>query len=82
MVETVGAGDAFTAALIMGILAEWPVDAIYDAANRIAAHVCGCVGGTPPLSEALRELFRSEPVRAVVWRPCILFGETTPLFRL
>lgn len=58
VVDTVGAGDAFTAAMILGILAGWPVDAINDAANRIAAHVCECVGGTPPLSQALRELFR------------------------
>jgi len=54
--DTVGAGDAFTAALVMGLLRERPLDAINDAANRIAAHVCEQAGGMPELPEALRRL--------------------------
>lgn len=57
VVDTVGAGDAFTAAMIVGMLNGWSADAIQDAANRIAAYVCGCAGGTPPLPAELRELF-------------------------
>ena len=52
--DTVGAGDAFTAALTLGLLAGWPLDAVNRRANEIAAYVCSQPGATPILPDALR----------------------------
>jgi fructokinase len=49
--DTVGAGDAFTAALTVGVLAGKPLDAINRRANQVARYVCSCEGATPPLPE-------------------------------
>jgi len=49
--DTVGAGDAFTAALAMGVLAGKPLDAINRRANQVARYVCSCEGATPQLPE-------------------------------
>jgi fructokinase len=53
VVDSVGAGDSFTAALCMGLLRERPIDAINDHANRVAAYVCSQQGATPELPAAL-----------------------------
>jgi fructokinase len=53
LADTVGAGDAFTAALVMGLLAHRDLDAINAAANRLAAYVCTQPGATPPIPAAL-----------------------------
>ncbi len=52
-VDTVGAGDSFTAALIMGLLRGWPDSLILDRATDIAAYVCTQPGATPDLPPAL-----------------------------
>jgi fructokinase len=52
--DTVGAGDAFTAALVVGRLAGRPLEAINGHANEVAAFVCSRPGGTPPLPDALK----------------------------
>ncbi|MGC8743984.1 MAG: carbohydrate kinase family protein [Verrucomicrobiia bacterium] len=57
VVDTVGAGDAFTAALAIGILKKLDIDKINYAANEIAAYVCAQPGATPPLPENMRQLF-------------------------
>src|SRR6266849_5158377 len=54
--DTVGAGDAFTAALVIGLLRKMDLDEINVAANEVARHVCSCEGGTPPLPESLSEI--------------------------
>ncbi len=54
VVDTIGAGDAFTAALVVGRLAGHPLDAINGHANAVAAFVCSQPGGTPALPEALK----------------------------
>jgi len=59
VVDTVGAGDAFTAALALGLLREWPLDRIGARANEVACHVCGCAGATPPLPPRLAAAFAS-----------------------
>jgi fructokinase len=56
IVDTVGAGDAFTASLVMGLLRGKPLDAINEAANRLAAFVCTQHGAMPEVPEALRNL--------------------------
>lgn len=52
--DTIGAGDAFTAALVVGRLAGRPLDAINRHANEVAAFVCSQPGGTPALPDALK----------------------------
>ena len=45
--DTIGAGDAFSAALIHGIDARWSATRITDFANRIGALLASRPGGTP-----------------------------------
>jgi fructokinase len=54
VVDTVGAGDAFTAALVLGRLGQQPLAAINDWANRVAAFVCSQPGATPHFTGSLR----------------------------
>jgi len=58
VVDTVGAGDAFAAALCMGLLAGWPLPEIGRAANRLAAFVCRRAGATPALPAGWRGRFQ------------------------
>lgn len=55
--DTVGAGDAFTAALCLGLLGGMDLDEINAAANSVAAFVCGSHGATPRMPESLRSIF-------------------------
>jgi fructokinase len=48
--DTIGAGDAFSAALLHGINAGWAVSQIAGFANRVGALVASRPGGTPKLS--------------------------------
>jgi fructokinase len=57
VVDTVGAGDAFTAALALGLLHGWPLDETHRLAAEVAAFVCTRPGGTPDLPPALRQHF-------------------------
>ncbi|MFV1966370.1 MAG: carbohydrate kinase [Pirellulaceae bacterium] len=52
--DTVGAGDAFTATMIRGLLAGDPLDAINRRANQVASYVCSQDGATPSLPADLR----------------------------
>lgn len=49
LVDTVGAGDSFTAAVCTGLLGRLPLDDINARANRVAAFVCSQAGATPTL---------------------------------
>ena len=53
VVSTVGAGDSFTAAMIMGFLNGEPLDQINQQANTLAAFVCTQAGAVPELPESL-----------------------------
>ena len=44
LVDTVGAGDAFSAVVIAGLLWRWPRDRVLSLAARFAADVCGLQG--------------------------------------
>ena len=55
--DTIGAGDSFTTAVVLGLLHGWPPEKISATANEVAAHVCSCVGAIPPMPAALRERF-------------------------
>ena len=55
--DTIGAGDSFTAAMTLGLLAGWPLDEIHLRASEVAAYVCSQPGATPVLPERLRAPF-------------------------
>ncbi len=54
VVDTVGAGDAFTAAFSLAYLRGASLDEINRYASAVAAHVCGRAGAMPPMDPALR----------------------------
>ncbi|MGL1890284.1 MAG: carbohydrate kinase [Spirochaetaceae bacterium] len=49
IVDTVGAGDSFTAAVAVGLIKGDDLDSINRHANKVAGFVCTQKGGTPPL---------------------------------
>lgn len=51
IIDTVGAGDAFTAALAIGLLQGRNLDAINRCAARLAGYVCSQSGATPEIPE-------------------------------
>jgi fructokinase len=59
VVDTVGAGDAFTAAMTLGLLAGWPLDEIHMRAIDVATFVCTQSGATPSLPDVLRAPFQN-----------------------
>jgi len=52
VVDTVGAGDAFTAGLVCGVLEGKSLAEAAALANRLAARVAGSAGGTPVIRRA------------------------------
>ncbi len=52
--DTIGAGDAFAAVLVVGRLTSRPLEEINRHANEVAAFVCSQPGGTPTLPDALK----------------------------
>ena len=53
VVDTVGAGDAFTAALGMGLLKGLPLITIHEKATKLSAYVCTQNGAMPVLPESM-----------------------------
>lgn len=49
VIDTVGAGDAFTAAMVLGLLNDRPLDEVNQTAGHVAAFVCSQSGATPAL---------------------------------
>ncbi len=47
LVDTVGAGDAFAAVFIIGLLNDWPLDLTLCRANAFASAICGIRGAVP-----------------------------------
>ena len=56
VVDTVGAGDAFTAAIIYGHLHKWPLASTIELANRFGSLVAGRSGAMPSLVDELAAL--------------------------
>ena len=51
--DTIGAGDSFTSAIVMGILKQQPLNEIHRKAVEISAFVCTQKGATPVLPEKI-----------------------------
>jgi fructokinase len=58
VVDTVGAGDSFAAALVLGLLHQMDLDEINVLANDVARYVCSRAGATPPLPAEFAAEFR------------------------
>ena len=54
IVDTIGAGDSFTAAVVTGLLLNKTLDEINEKANRLAAYVCSQSGAMPPVPHHYR----------------------------
>jgi fructokinase len=54
IVDTVGAGDSFTAAMTVGLLQGRDLQQVSDHACQVAAYVCSTPGATPAMPERLR----------------------------
>lgn len=62
VVDTVGAGDSFTATLVLGLLRKMDLDEINTLANDVARYVCSQAGATPSLPvEFARRFSASSP---------------------
>jgi len=57
IVDTVGAGDAFTAALVVGLMNRLSLEETHRVAARTADYVCSRPGATPALPLELRAAF-------------------------
>jgi fructokinase len=64
VVDTVGAGDAFTAALAVGLIHGWELAEIQRIATEVAGYVCSGPGATPGLPPRLRTAFAFSPHQA------------------
>lgn len=51
LIDTVGAGDAFSAVCILGFLYQWPVEETISKANNFAADICKVRGAAPETTE-------------------------------
>lgn len=63
LVDTVGAGDAFSAVLMIGRIEAWPMSVTLARASRFAAAICAIQGATTDdgqLHRSQRELWKKE----------------------
>ena len=58
VVDTVGAGDSFTAGLVAGLLAGRDLADVHTAAAGLAAYVCTHTGATPDIPAGLIQPIR------------------------
>lgn len=55
VVDSVGAGDAFAAAVLVGLLRKRPLEAVHRHATAVAGYVCTRPGAAPPIPRELRQ---------------------------
>ncbi len=58
LVDTVGAGDAFSAVCLVGHLHDWPLKKTLDAANSLATDLCKVRGAAPKTNHCYSALIR------------------------
>lgn len=63
VVDTVGAGDSFTAAMVLGLLRNMDLDEINNIANEVARYVCSQPGATPALPAEFAKKFATASAR-------------------
>lgn len=56
LADTIGAGDAFTAAITLGLLMQNSPETISDHANKLASYVCSKPGAMPRIPEEFKLL--------------------------
>ena len=56
--DSIGAGDAFAAAIAVGMLRNVNAEDLNDCANRLASFVCTCAGAMPAIPEEIKMMFR------------------------
>ena len=59
LVDTVGAGDAFSSVVIFGLMRRWPWPLILERAQSFAATVVGLQGATTPDRSFYEPIFES-----------------------
>lgn len=67
--DTVGAGDSFSAGLVMGLLGGLPMQEVVELANRLAEYVCGQPGATPRIPAGIMRSFNTRAPSGCVFRP-------------
>lgn len=63
VVDTVGAGDAFTAALTLGLLTRMNLEELHVIAAEVARYICSQRGAIPALPERFRKQFQLDERR-------------------
>jgi fructokinase len=63
VVDTVGAGDSFTAAMVLGLLHKMDLDETNEIANEVARYVCSQAGATPALPAEFAKKFATATTR-------------------
>ena len=58
IVDTVGAGDGFSAVCILGMMRRWPVAVALRRADAFAAAICGIRGAVPDLEDFYQPFFK------------------------
>jgi fructokinase len=58
VVDSIGAGDAFTAAIAVGMIHNFPAEDLNDCANRLASFVCQKTGAMPSVPDEIKKLFQ------------------------
>ena len=58
VIDTVGAGDSFTAAIAVGLLRNLPLKTIHEQATNLSAFVCTQNGAMPAISASVIDRFR------------------------
>jgi len=64
VVDTVGSGDAFTAALIAKLMADRPLEEVADFANLVGAYVATQPGATPAIGPEALDAFAAGRARS------------------
>ena len=60
VVDTIGAGDSFSAAIIIGLLNQLDLKSLNEFASEVSSFVCSCQGATPVLTKRLKNWIQNK----------------------